>query len=110
MVSTKKLFGARIRELRKGLGLSQEDFAEKVDVDHRHISRIELGQNFPELETIEKIASALNVEIRDLFDFQCSSHDTEIKMKLNIEGVDKKTKQLILRITKAVTRAVTSND
>ena len=53
MRSTKELLGARIREVRKGAKLSQEQLAEKVDVDPRYISRIELGKCFPSLETLE---------------------------------------------------------
>jgi len=44
MKSNKELLGARIRELRKGLKMSQEQLSELVDVDPRYISRIELGK------------------------------------------------------------------
>jgi len=63
------LLGARIKELRKGLGLSQDQFSEKIGVDPKHLSRIELGKSFPYMETLEAIAHALGVELKDLFDF-----------------------------------------
>jgi transcriptional regulator with XRE-family HTH domain len=49
MRTTKECLGARIREIRKAEGnrFSQEQLAEKVDVDPRYISRIELGKCFP---------------------------------------------------------------
>lgn len=69
MRSTKQLLGARIKELRQGLGLSQDQFSERIGVDPKHLSRIELGKSFPYMETLEAIAHALGVELRDLFDF-----------------------------------------
>lgn len=69
MRNTKQLLGARIKELRKGLRLSQDQFSEKIGVDPKHLSRIELGKSFPYMETLEAIAQALGVELKDLFDF-----------------------------------------
>ena len=69
MKNTKQLLGSRIRELRKGQGLSQDQFSEKIGIDPKHLSRIELGKSFPYMETLEAIASALQVELKDLFDF-----------------------------------------
>jgi transcriptional regulator with XRE-family HTH domain len=79
MRNTKQLLGARIKELRKGLGLSQDQFSERIGVDPKHLSRIELGKSFPYMETLEAIAHALAVELKDLFDF---SH-------LDIGGMDR---------------------
>ena len=90
--------------------MSQEQLSEKIDVDPRYISRIELGKCFPSLETLENIARALDAEMRELFDYE--HHHAE---KLNCQDViskmlgsveDDKQRQLILRITKAVTRSV----
>lgn len=112
MRTTKELLGARIREIRKGNKYSQEQLAEKVDVDPRYISRIELGKCFPSLETLEVIAQALCVELRELFDFNhlasdiVSIHEIE-KLLDSIDDTEKQ--QLVLRITKAVTRAVRMN-
>lgn len=111
MRTTKELLGARIREIRKGARLSQELLAEKVNVDPRYISRIELGKCFPSLETLEKVAQALSMEIRDLFEFQHLVQDTATIQDIEslLDGVDGETRQLIFRITKAVTRAVKLN-
>lgn len=69
MKSTKMLFGERIRELRKNRGLTQEQFAELIEVEQKHVSRLELGKSFPTIERLEKISHALNVPLRDIFDF-----------------------------------------
>ena len=69
MQTTKKLLGQRIRELRKGKDLSQEKLSEIIGIDPKHLSRIEVGKSFPYMETLEAIAKALEVEIKDLFEF-----------------------------------------
>jgi transcriptional regulator with XRE-family HTH domain len=69
MQNTKVLLGQRIRELRKGKNLSQDQLSEKIGIDPKHLSRIELGKSFPYMETLEAIAAALDVEIKDLFEF-----------------------------------------
>jgi transcriptional regulator with XRE-family HTH domain len=112
MRPTKELLGARIREIRKGLQLSQEQLSEKVDVDPRYISRIELGKCYPSLETLESIARSLNVELRELFEFshlETGITSTLIVDKLLTGLTDETQRQLVFRITKAVTRAVISN-
>ncbi|MDD2338532.1 MAG: helix-turn-helix transcriptional regulator [Geobacteraceae bacterium] len=69
MRTTKELLGERIRELRKVRGFTQEQLAEYIEVEQKHVSRLELGKSFPTIERLEKIADALNVPIRDFFDY-----------------------------------------
>ena len=67
-MDNKKLLGKRIKELRKSKGLTQEDLAESVGIDSKHLSRIECGVNFPSLDLLGKIAGVLNVETALLFE------------------------------------------
>lgn len=69
MESTKKLLGARIKELRKSRKMTQEKLAEMIGVDPKYVSFIEVGRSAPSLEAMEKIAQALDVDIKDLFEF-----------------------------------------
>ena len=69
MNSLKKQFGKRIKELRKMEGLTQEQIAELINIEPPNISKLENGLHFPQPENIEKLAKALNVEIKELFDF-----------------------------------------
>jgi transcriptional regulator with XRE-family HTH domain len=69
MNTTKKLLGERIRELRKSRGLTQEQLAELIEVEQKHVSRLELGKSYPTIERLEKLADALKVPLRDFFDF-----------------------------------------
>jgi transcriptional regulator with XRE-family HTH domain len=60
----------RIKQLRKGLGLTQEKLSEVSGIDYKYIQRIE-GKNPPniKLETIERLAKTLKTTPAKLLDF-----------------------------------------
>ena len=62
-----KRVGRRITDIRRGLGLTQEAFAEALSVSVQYASRIETGENLT-LHTLAKIARALHVEVIELFE------------------------------------------
>lgn len=64
-----KNFGNKVREIRKQQGVSQEALAGLADLDRTYIGGIERGIRNPSLKNIGKIANALKVKTRDLFDF-----------------------------------------
>lgn len=59
-------FGLRLKEIRKANGLSQEKLAEIANLHRTYIGMIERAEKNITLINIEKIALALNVEIKDL--------------------------------------------
>ncbi len=59
--------GARIRELREKCGLSQGDIERASGMMRAYISRIERGHTVPNLESIERFATALGVPVHELF-------------------------------------------
>jgi transcriptional regulator with XRE-family HTH domain len=61
-------FGERVRVIRKGIGLSQEGLALACDLDRTYIGGVERGERNISLVNIHKIAAALGVTSRDLFD------------------------------------------
>ena len=65
-----KAFGKRLRELRKAKNLSQEQLAWKADSELSQISRMERGIVNAGLSQIFKIAEALEVSPKALFDFE----------------------------------------
>ena len=69
MALLKEKLGKRIKELRKEKGLTQENLAELIGIEPPNISKLEKGNHFPQPENIEKIATALNVSVKSLFDF-----------------------------------------
>ncbi|MFA5330559.1 MAG: helix-turn-helix transcriptional regulator [Prolixibacteraceae bacterium] len=60
-------FGQRVREIRKGKNLSQEDLSFKADLHRTYIGMIERAEKNITLINIEKIALALDVDIKELF-------------------------------------------
>ena len=60
-------FGERVREIRKEKELSQEELAHKADLHRTYIGMIERAEKNITLLNIEKIASALEVNIKELF-------------------------------------------
>jgi transcriptional regulator with XRE-family HTH domain len=62
-----KLFGERVRQLRKNRGLSQEDLADRARVHRTYLGGIERGERNPSLKNIASIAGALGVSLSDLF-------------------------------------------
>lgn len=65
--SSKTNLGKKVRQLREKLDLSQEKFARLADVSNNTIINIEAGkQDNPTIETLKKIAKALNVSVEEL--------------------------------------------
>ena len=56
MNNLKIKLGQRIKSLRKNLNITQETLAELINMDITSLSKIETGRNYPQPETIEKIA------------------------------------------------------
>ncbi|WP_083508439.1 helix-turn-helix domain-containing protein [Aedoeadaptatus coxii] len=65
----KKALGQEIRRLRSSQGYSQEHFAKLSGLDRTYISDVEQGKRNISIESIEKIAKALNVTMSELFHF-----------------------------------------
>ena len=62
-------FGRNIQRIRKKAGLTQEALAEKTGLSTTYIGYIEIGQKRPILRTLNKIATALGVKVRDLIPY-----------------------------------------
>lgn len=67
---SKSRIGNLIREARLKSGLKQKELAEKVGVSESRISQYEGGTQNPRIETIEKIAAALDVSPGNLLGFE----------------------------------------
>ena len=63
----KQKVGQRIKELRKGLSLSQEALAYKAEVDRTYMTDVENGRRNISLEILEKIIAALEVSFTEFF-------------------------------------------
>ena len=69
--NTKKealFIGAKIKELRVLKGLTQEQLAEKIEIDTKKLSRIETGRSLPSLIIIKRLTKEINLNIYDLLE------------------------------------------
>lgn len=65
----KKQLGYRIRELRKAKALTQEQLAERSEIHYSYIGGVERGDRNISIETLERLAQALEVPAYELFLF-----------------------------------------
>lgn len=63
------LIGRKVADIRNKHGLTQEKLAELVNYSTNHIAKLESARTKPSFDLLVKIAKAMNVEIKDLFDF-----------------------------------------
>jgi len=71
------LIGTRLKELRESKQLSQGDIEKRSGLLRCYISRVENGHTVPAVETLEKMARALEVPMYRLF------HDGEVPAGLS---------------------------
>jgi transcriptional regulator with XRE-family HTH domain len=61
------VIGTRLRKLREDRKLSQGDIEERTGLLRCYISRVENGHTIPSIETLERISSALEIPLYQLF-------------------------------------------
>ncbi len=62
----RRRFGARLKGLREGQGLSQEELAHRAEIHRTYVSGVERGIRNPTLTVLEKLAKGLGVTIAAL--------------------------------------------
>lgn len=70
-MNVKKELGLKIKRLRQKEGLTQEQFAEKLNIATRTLAGIEIGESFVSAQTIENILKYTGISLEDFF---ISSH------------------------------------
>ncbi|OXB08871.1 transcriptional regulator [Flavobacterium plurextorum] len=61
--------GIHIRQLREKKGLSQQALADDCDIPKNQIGRIERAEINTGIRTLIRIANALDIDLKELFDF-----------------------------------------
>lgn len=64
-----KMFATKLRELRLSKKLSKTRLSELAGLDISYIGKIERCEKSPNLRTIAKLATALDVHVKELFNF-----------------------------------------
>ena len=107
------LLGARIKKLRNSAGLTQAQLAERVDISDEFLSRMERGAKAPSLHTAEKVARALGVSMKELFDFDAVPAADSKTARLEglvsyLAGVDEEVVDLVQAIARTVVEKKTA--
>ena len=80
-MKTRNNFGRKLRDTRKQQGLTQERLAELIDRSVEALSNIERGISLPNLETLQRLADALDITVNVFNSWLSSTHhedkDTE---------------------------------
>lgn len=63
----RKQFGEKVREMRKILGLSQEELGFKANIHRTYIGAVERGEQNVSLDNIGKLAKTLRIKLSELF-------------------------------------------
>ncbi|WP_113674535.1 helix-turn-helix domain-containing protein [Vallitalea guaymasensis] len=74
-------FKDRLKELRKERGLTQKKLGESCGIDEANLRKYESGRQKPKIETIDKIASALEVSTFRLMGLDLSTISTSELLK-----------------------------
>lgn len=108
MLDIKSIFGNNLKTLRLSLGLSQEEFAEKVGIDDKMISRIEKAHSFTSAITIAKICNGVEITSDQLLKINANflpddMSDKEALIKnycLQLKDLDIETIQFLIKMNK----------
>ena len=68
-IDVEKRFGAKLAYVRKSKKLSQMKLAEIVNMNFNYIGQIERGEANVTIKTMIILANALDIELKDLFNF-----------------------------------------
>ncbi len=59
-------FAERLREVRRSVGLTQRELAERAHLSEGYVARLEAGDTSPGLDLLSRLAAALNVTLTDI--------------------------------------------
>lgn len=76
-----KKIGSFLKELRKEKGITQEEFAEILNVSGRTVSRWETGSNMPDISSLVEIAEFFDVSIPEIINGERKSGIMEKEVK-----------------------------
>ncbi len=100
MADIKILFGKRVKKFRQRAKLSQEELAEKIGIAVTNMGKIERGESFVTANTLEKLACVLDVEVKELFDFEAYKSIDDMRRELRLDMQNEANIYLIYKLYK----------
>lgn len=103
----RKLFGQKLKNLRKLHNFTQEKMSELIDIDVRQVARIEAGESLPSVVTLQRMAKILAVTPNDLLNFENDEANTiKTSLKSDINDILSLAKDDQLQLIKKLILAV----
>jgi transcriptional regulator with XRE-family HTH domain len=83
-------FGQLVRAVRKSRGLKIWQVAEKVEIEVKHLGRIERGERQPSFDLIVALAKCLNVSPSKFFEFESADDPKALRKNIDqlLTGLD----------------------
>lgn len=104
MTSITRNLGKRIKELRKKNNLTQDSLAEQAGLSGKHLGEIERGKVNVGVQSLEKIATALEIELPELLRCEHEGDEAILRVDLihHIENCPADELKLAYRLIKAL--------
>ena len=83
-------FGCLLRSIRKSRKLKIWQVAEKVDIEVKHLGRIERGERRPSFDLVISLAKCLNVSPSKFFEFESAADPKTLRRNIDqlLSGLD----------------------
>ena len=100
----REIFASKVREYRRKHGFTQEKLAEIVGISTHYLAMLETGRNFVTSDTLERLASALEIPVFELF---ITEQSPRVELELLRQDIVKEIKNEINQtVSKAIKQAL----
>ena len=89
-VTSASQFGGLLRSVRKSRKMKIWQVAEKVDIEVKHLGRIERGERQPSFDLLISLAKCLDVSPSKFFEFESTSDPKTLRKNIDhlLSGLD----------------------
>ncbi len=109
MSDLRAALGARLRDLRDAARMTQEEFAQKLGIEAKHLADLEHGRKGASFQLVERLLTVLNLEPCDLFNFRLKSQgkrraaaSDEVKLVESIRRSEPARRRLVFAVAKQI--------
>lgn len=100
-------FGKFVAELRKEKNMTQKQLADSLSVTDKAVSRWETGKNYPDIETLDGLASVLGITLSELLEHKRIPNEEIISVsEKNVSVQMKKNRKIKKRLAAAILASI----
>ena len=99
-MNDREKLGARIRELRKRLNLTQEQLGTRCGLSYKYLGNVERGRENPTFDALVKLSKSLDIEPWELLFFEHTEKDPASLKKELLSLLSKSDPQTLQQATK----------